>query len=503
VHAGRIVTVGATALALSAILVIATAGSDRASAATLSATPATFRSVFASARPGDRIELASGNYGTFTGALESGEVTLAPQPGARATMALHFSPASNITIDGLTLTEIELSDARTKNITVRNSDIPGQTTLRTGELANASILFDHNVHRDFDVCPNCAEGRVFLPERGREPSGITIQNSEFRGGLSDGISNGSNGTRIINNVFHDLEPGSPDGVHTDAIQLYGSEHTLIKGNYMYRVPQGIMASSGADHEIIEDNVIDPGEYPFPITLWSDDGSIVRHNTFPDGACAFHARCGILTLGSKPSCSEPTECDPGHGTVIKDNVLGEISFGDGHASLAENSHNLVRTASRGAGNITGLPAYVGGTHPATYAGFALAPGSLGVGDAGDGLDRGIRAGGSAPPASSSATVRSLSTLRSIRATGKLRLRVTTTAQGHIRVSGTIRPGRAQSAGRIRLRTVSLGLQRPGTRTATMRVSRAARRSLARVRSARLAAVVKVGAATTSADLTIKR
>jgi hypothetical protein len=101
------------------------------------------------------------------------------------------------------------------------------------------------------------------------------------------------------------------------------------------------------------------------------------------------------------------------------------------------------------------------------------------------------------------VRVLSTLRSIRATGKLRLRVTVAARGRIRVSGTIRPGRAPSGGRIRLRPVSFGLHEPGTRTATMRVPRAARRTLRRARSARLAVVVRVGAAATAADLAIKR
>jgi parallel beta helix pectate lyase-like protein len=502
---------------LSAMFVIVAALTQSACAAGLAATPDTVATVFASAQGGDTIALAAGDYGTFTGAMKAGEVTLAARPGATVRIALDFDPASNITIDGLTLTSIEIADGASRNITVRNSDIPGQTTLRTGELANANILFDHNVHRDFDVCANCAEGRVFLPGNTSEPSGITIRNSEFRGGLSDGISNGSNGTRIIDNVFHDLTQGSPDGVHTDAIQLYGSKHTLIKGNYMYHVPQAIMASSGADHEIIEDNVFDPGEYPFPLVLYSDDSSIVRHNTLPDGACAFHARCGIMTLGSMPSCPHPSECDPGHGTVIEDNVMGEISFGEGTATVAQSSNNLLRTPSPGPANLTGLPVYVGGSHPTSFAGFALARGSKGRGNASDGLDRGIRlsAGGAATggghrrgPAASSATVRVLSTLRSMQAGGKLRLRVTTPQAGAVTITGAVRPGPARRGGSsghsrrlISLGTTSLGQRKGGGRTVSIQLSRRARRILGRSRSARLSVGVRVGASVTRVRLAI--
>ncbi|HUC20400.1 MAG TPA: dockerin type I domain-containing protein, partial [Candidatus Polarisedimenticolaceae bacterium] len=42
-----------------------------------------------------------------------------------------------------------------------------------------------------------------------------------------------------------------------------------------------------------------------------------------------------------------------------------------------------------GDLKGKPTFVGGAKPTTYAGFALAAGSLGKGNASDGLDRGIR------------------------------------------------------------------------------------------------------------------
>jgi hypothetical protein len=144
-----------------------------------------------------------------------------------------------------------------------------------------------------------------------------------------------------------------------------------------------MAPDGADHEVIEDNVIDPGSYPFAITLWSDNGSIVRHNTLPDGACAWNLRCGILTVGSKTG--EPA----GRGTVVKDNILGEVTVGSGSATFAERDYNLIATGSPvGAQDLRGRPGYSGGSAPSSYDEFTLASGSAGEASASDSADRGI-------------------------------------------------------------------------------------------------------------------
>ena len=478
-------------------------GAVTACGAALSANPSNLAGVFSSAKGGDTIRLAGGDYGVFRGAQKSGEVTLEAAPGAAVTMQLRFDPAANITIDGVTLTGIEIAGSATRNITVRNSDIRGQTTLRTGELQDANILLDHNVHRDWNACPGCGEGRIWLPESTSRPSGITIRNSEFKGGLSDAIQNGSNGTRILDNVFHDLVQGTADGVHTDAIQLYGSSNTLIRGNYFHDVPDAIMAPDGADHEIIEDNVIaaDPGGYPFAITLYSDDGSIIRHNTLPDGACAFNLRCGIVSIGSKDGD------DAGHDTIIADNILGELSHGEGRATVAENSHNLYRNHLSGRAGLRGTPRFVGGEHPADYDDFALKPGSPGTGSASDGLDRGIRLRERGTP---SASARMLSSLRSIRATGRLRVRIVTPAAGRVVVSGRILPGRPPARYRTRgsrrpvgLRTLSLGELARGTHTVTFAVSREARRRLGRARDARLTMTVAVAGDATSTKLTIRR
>ncbi len=347
----------------------------------LSASPANLNAVFAKADPGDTIRLSSGSYGTFRGGTKQGRVSLRPAPGAKVTIALDFSPAANLTVAGVTLTDVVIAQG-SKNITIRNSDIPGQVILR--DLTNSNVTLDGNVHRDWDKCNGCAEGRVYIPGDLSRPSGITVKNSEFVGGLSDGIQNGSNGTRILGNRFHDLEPGTPNGVHTDAIQLYGSKNTVIRGNYIHDVPDAIMAPDGTDHEVIENNVIqgDKGGYPYAVTIWSDQGSIIRHNTFADGPCLFNLRCGIVSIGSKSG--QPA----GRGTVIEDNILLDISVGDGNASVASRGFNLLAGGRpSGPGEARGKPVYVGGPDPNSRRDFLLAPGSPGRGDASDGLDVG--------------------------------------------------------------------------------------------------------------------
>ena len=355
------------------------------------ATPATFGSVFASAQPGDTVLLAAGDYGTFTGAQKPGMVTIRPQPGAAASMRVDFRPASNITLDGLSITGLTIGNSGSRNITVRNSLFDrSQATLRTGELANANILFEGNSHIGFVAGGGGGEGRIFLPEKTSQPSGVTIQNSLFAGGNSDGVQNGGRGVRILNNEFRDMQQiDGASGVHADSIQLYGSAETVIRGNWFHNVAVGIMCADGCDHEVVEDNVFAVNGSPYAVQLLSDSGSVFRHNTMLDyGTCDYNQPCGILYLGNKSQ-------DPAsQGTVLKDNILTRVCICSGSVSgLAEQSHNLVTNGpANGTADLRGRPTYVGGPGPTTFAGFALAAGSLGKGNASDATDRGARVTG---------------------------------------------------------------------------------------------------------------
>lgn len=359
---------------------------------TVSATTTTFASVFKSASGGDVICLAAGKYGTFNGALKSGMVTIRPQDGVTAkqvTMTINFNPASNITIDGVTvLTDSLIGNSQTKHITIKNSDFPGQITLNASELANADILFDHNVHHDFNATDN-REGRIFVPNPNDSttPVGVTIQNSQFVNGNSDGIQNGADGLQIIGNDFSGIVQVNNSNVHADSIQLLGSKDTLIKDNYFHNVEDGIMCADGCNHEVIENNVFAITNSPFAITLLSDNGSSITHNTFPDAACSFSQRCGKIMVGNKSGDAASK------GTTLNDNILNSTADSNGNpsvAGLAHEDYNLFAGQQKNTGShdITGKPTYSGGTNPSTYADYALAAGSLGIGNASDGKNRGI-------------------------------------------------------------------------------------------------------------------
>jgi len=360
---------------------------------TAGAGPANLSSVFAAATPGSVICLVAGSYGSFSGGAKAAPgVTLRPAAGvsrAEVTIGLNFRPASGITVDGVSLTGAQFEYAGTRNITVRNSDLigNGRVVFRTEQMANSNVLFEGNRLAGQNVCSGCFDARIHLPNRNEsQPSGVTIRGNLFTGGNADGIQNGSNGTVIEGNQFVDIRQGD-GGAHTDAIQLYGSKNTIIRRNFFHDVSMCIMAPDEADHELIEDNVcvqrVGNGLVG-GLQLGSDDGSIIRHNTWYDSGardCDYDTRCGIMSFGHKPVD------DVSRNTQIYDNLVAEISSLEGNQAA---HHNLFTFSRRsGTGDIFGMPTYVGGQRPSTYAGYRLAPGSIGKGTASDGLDIGAR------------------------------------------------------------------------------------------------------------------
>ncbi|HWC25024.1 MAG TPA: right-handed parallel beta-helix repeat-containing protein, partial [Solirubrobacteraceae bacterium] len=503
----------AQAVALALAVLGAGAAPACARAAELSATPSTFAGVFSGAQAGATIRLASGNYGTFRGALKSGMVTIAPHSGATAMMALRLNPAANITLDGLKITDALIAGTATKNLVVRNSDFDGaRVTFRGDHLVNANVLFDNNVHSNVDVCSGCSDARVHIVERNDAgPNGITIRNSRFYGGSADGILNGGNGTRIIANTFRDLFQTGAGGAHTDSLQLYGSKNTLVKANFFYNVDMGNpSAYDRADHEIIEDNVVVAAQYPYAMQLLSDSGSVVRHNTFASTSasgdpCDYNLSCGIVRMGNK--AGDPRSA----GTVFENNILAGISIMGSRPGYAVEDYNLFADHDgSGVHDELGEPVFVGGERPPTYEGFRLAAGSPGKGTASDGLDRGARIGG-APPSgrSPSAAVRVRSNLRRAVRTGRLGLEVRTTIAGPLGIAASIRPGRALERGRRHSRAVvtlgraSFGVVAAGRHRVSLRLSRAARRRLRRSRNAQITARVSVGSTRSTARLKIAR
>lgn len=367
------------ALSAAAVLIAAPA----AGAAVLPATPESFAGVFASARGGDTVELAAGDYGRFAGAAKPGLVTIRPAAGAAATMRVAFDGAANLRLEGLTIADASIRGT-SRQITIAGSLFTGQAVIQTGEMVNAGIVLDGNRHPGINACSNCYEGRVQVVGRGAGPSGVTIQNSTLGpGGDADGMQIGADGVRILDNEFVGIRQVS--AVHSDALQLYGQFNTLVQGNYFHDNDVAIMAPDGGTAEQIVDNVfVGGGEYRPAIQLGSHDGTVFAHNTVVDLDVFMDAKDGD---------------GPSTNGVLRDNVLlrGAFSVPAAKCASCTVTHNLFSARPQGAAALVGTPAFAGGTSPATFAGFTLAAGSPGKGDASDGTDRGVRVAQAAPVA----------------------------------------------------------------------------------------------------------
>ena len=348
-----------------------------AQAQDIPATPETFPEVVEEAEGGQRIVLGEGDYGVFTGAKKSSPVTIYAPEGVKATMRLDFNPASNLTIEGVTISGL-LIRGQTSNITITKSTFTGQAVIRSEELVRANILLDGNRHPDIDVCVDCYEGRLQISGRNPEPSGITVQNSVFGpGGNADGIQIGANGVQVLNNEFVGIHQiGDP---HTDPLQLYGQSNTVVKGNYFHDFGTALIAPDGGTNEQITDNVFaGDGGYRPAIQIGGHHGTLFAHNVVTNIDVFVDHKDGLPV---------------GANNDIRDNVLvdGALEAPPEECVECIVTHNMFSTEpTTGLEAIVAVPRFVGGTEPQTGRGWLLAPGSPGTGAASDGGDRGIRA-----------------------------------------------------------------------------------------------------------------
>lgn len=350
-------------LTLVATLMLPT--SATAGANTLTATPSTFPSAYSSAQGGDTIKLTTGAYPAFKGASKSSRLTVQAADGATVTMAgATFAGTSNITLQGIRFTS---------GVTIRDN--------ATG------IVLDGDT---FDgLGPATWEGRVSINLGAHDN---IIKNSHFGGGgCSDGVFVGDapNNTVGPGNEFAGVKQGSCSA-HVDAIQLYDGPKTTIKGNFFHDDDTHIMAPDGGDHGVITDNVFVASGYEPTVQLGSHVGTQFVHNT---------VKGANIHMDSKTGSSASRD------GILRDNVMVRAGTGAGFNTTNGNgcptcvvSFNEFSAAddARGANALVGTPVFVGGTSPSSYAGFALAAGSPGKGNASDGADRGIRTAATLPP-----------------------------------------------------------------------------------------------------------
>lgn len=339
------------------------------------ATPSTFASQVAAAATGEAICLASGSYGTWQGTAK--RITVRAAEGATPTMRVNFSSGdAGFTLAGMGGMGGTVGAAQ--DITIRDSDFTAPIVVNGG----SGIVLDSNTHIGIDATSGSVAGRVQV--RG---DGLVVRNSLFRGGCSDGIQVQARNTVVEGNEFADFEADCAN--HTDMIQIYAPGYergNVFRRNWFHGVNSegGIFACyDTCNRETVENNLFDVQGAAqgrgWALELYSDTGSVVRNNTLLDGPCQFNLRCGTILITRK------SQHPPGQGTVVVDNIASRISVTNG-STLAERHHNLVRSGAA-PGDLTGSPVFMG---PYTSrAGYRLAAGSAGKGQASDGLDIGIR------------------------------------------------------------------------------------------------------------------
>jgi hypothetical protein len=387
-----------------------------APAAVLPAAPGNLPAVFGSANPGDVITLAPGDYGSFAGGQKAGVVTIQGAPGGASSMEVSFGNAANINLQGLTIGAATISGG-SRNITIGASRITKMSTVDASSMANAGIVFDRDTFDGIDVTASSYEGRLSV--RGNNngsPVGVAVTNSHFgNGGCSDGVQivGGAYGVQVgPGNEFSGLKQGSC-APHVDSIQLYGSSHTQIVGNYFHDDDTIIMAPDGGESEVIADNVMVGAGYVPAVQLGSHRGSQFVHNTVKNIDVHMDHKSGQ---------------SPSSGGVVRDNVFvnGTTNASDpGNCSGCTVGYNLFSSngSSAGTASIVGAPAFVGGANPANYAGYMLAPGSPGKASASDGTDRGIRiAPAAAAPAPVAPVPKAAKARRGPRVSLKVRRRI---------------------------------------------------------------------------------
>ena len=330
------------------------------------------------AAAGSTICLNDGSYGGFTlnGVTKNPRLTIRAvnKLGASIAGSVNIGSGTNgLTFDGMNFSDITITGAATRELTFKNYNQTSQLRIDGVTNATPNILLDTFSQIGLNVS-NANPAGIYLNFTGRATPVVTIRNGTIDGGCADGIQTGVPFILENSRVMNKRVGSCPNDPHTDAVQFYGGPFTgtIVRNNYFYSNVQVLAAYDGVDGVLIENNVFDPGasgeRRECQIELYSDAGSIIRHNTVVYRGTGY----GHICLDRKSSDNA------GFGTVITDNIANSIVALNG-STVAQRSKNLVRTDATSQ-DISGAPTYVGGATPTEINGFVLAAGSLGKGAA---------------------------------------------------------------------------------------------------------------------------
>jgi hypothetical protein len=341
-----------------------------------------------SAAGGSTICLSSGSAGQIEiyGVAPSSNVTVQPSPGAVVNLDTITVGANthNITFAGFSgINGVGIGSSGSNccsNLAFTYDTFTGGSSVR--DVVNSNIVFAHDTFNNINACSNCYEGRIeVVSSNVSQNDGVTIEDSVMSGGDSDGVQDDGIGTQILNNVFSNIIESNCGVIHCDAIQTVGATGTVISGNYFYNTTDCFLMDNGGGNITIKNNECGPmaADSSFWIQFGGISGMTFTHNTI------------TATTGGSFGTDNG---NPSSNVTWTNNIeysSPSLNPGQSLSGTTNESYNLVKqcgTLCGGSHDIVGSPKFAGGTSPSTWAGFALASGSLGAANASDGLNRGI-------------------------------------------------------------------------------------------------------------------
>lgn len=186
------------------------------------------------AKAGDTISLAAGNYASvdIRNINIAGNVTIQSANGSKPAVLTDLTVRDS---KGLTFSNLELSAGA-------KEDYPFKV------LNSSAVTLDRlNVHGTLDDNPQNDRALVMI----RESRNVTVSNSEFQQAFNAVSHINNDGLKIVGNDFHDIR--------TDGIRGGGASNLLISGNYF------------TDFYPIA------GDHPDAIQLWTDNTSVAAKN----------------------------------------------------------------------------------------------------------------------------------------------------------------------------------------------------------------------------------
>jgi hypothetical protein len=369
---------------------------------------------------GQTLCLSSGTYSTglsISGFNPASTVTIRPADGATVTVNGFDVNAStsNLRFTGFSAPSnfkgIDISSAggTTKNIRFDHNTVDGGC--RTGPEScggvglistrdipsNGNIVFDHNVIDGVSPDSSSQEGSIQLVNTASCQAAAanpptTIEHNRFEQGIGDGIQLGGDECRTViryNEFVNRIEPSGAqcDGYsgcpHADSIQgVSDSVGLVITGNYFKNEVNCILTADGSyESSTFSENVCvvtDGSVRALQGAGWTN--GTIRHNTVVNaGGNSFDATHG----GTETSGMSNTD------NIFTAGMDNASQTGGGQWDTFD--YNLSDCPSGnpcGSHNITtGAPTFVGGSNPSSWAGYALASGSVGENAASDGTDMG--------------------------------------------------------------------------------------------------------------------